>query len=264
MGINLDRFRKKQNQDWLDWLSDEPTPASVRNRMRVKAVQEASRPVPRSNAGPKAADTTPGSKDDQAKTVSIHISIPSTDALKRRAYTAWTWVVRHKPPRMVAIGAGSALVIGGLVVGSALFIHHNKQQQSDDSSTAVLSDQTEKPNFDYSLPKGDVSKLEKEPRFDAKRQVVNYVDSIGGVEITVSQQPLPEGFKDNTEDKVKKLAEDFTANHVLATANPTAYLGTSAKGPQTVIFAKKDLLVFIQSTSKIDDHDWAEYITSLK
>jgi hypothetical protein len=131
-------------------------------------------------------------------------------------------------------------------------------------NTSVLSDATTKPDFDYSLPKGKDAEVDQAVKYDATKKVVNFVDSIGGVQITVSQQPLPAGFEENTQDKVQKLAEDFSATHPLTTATPTAYLGTDSKGPQTVIFAKKKLLVFIQSANKIDDHDWAEYITNLQ
>lgn len=137
-------------------------------------------------------------------------------------------------------------------------------KKKPDDPKGVLSASSQKPDFAYSLPKGKESEAEGDVKYDAGKKVVNFRDSIGGVVITVSQQPLPEGLKEDTDNKVKKLAEDFAAKEVLSTANPTAYLGTSEKGPQTVIFAKNNLLVFIKSAKKIDNHDWAEYITNLK
>lgn len=260
MGIDLNRFKGKKNQDWVDWLADDPAPASVRNRMRQEAVRNASAPAQRNATVKEATPKKPADRNtgDGTKTVSIHISIPSGGQLKQTVLRAKKRIAKYKPPKYALIGAVTVIVLGALAGGGMLL--RNRHTSSEEPGAEVLSTQTAKPDFEYSLPKGDA----QEVRYNSERKVVSFVDSIGGVEITVSQQPLPEGFKDSVQDKVRKLAEDFSATEVLSTANPTAFLGTSAKGPQTVIFAKKDLLVFIQSAKKIDNHDWAEYITNLK
>lgn len=255
-GIDLGRFKGKKNDDWLDWLADDPVPASLRARMRSKAVQEASRPVVRRVGEQQANQPVTATKKSQNPSVSIHISIPKFNDIKLPK------IPKLQRKQLIIGGSSLAAVVVIATVGLiAIPKLHNKPTNSP---TGVLSAKDIKPDFAYSLPKATKTGATVETRYDAKRKVVSFKDSIGGVEITVSQQPMPENLKKNTDEGVKKLAEGFSANDVLSTANPTAYLGTDAKGPQTVIFVKKDLLVFIFSVGSIDKHDWSEYITNLE
>ena len=266
MGIDLGRFKAKKDDEWAEWLKDDPIPSTIRNRMRTQAVQQASQPrvrhvSERQHTNTPAPVVIPTKQDiEQSKdaAVSIHISIPKLKSPKQGVKSLIAKVSPHK--KWVMIGAGSVI----LLVGVPITLQLTKNDKDNGTDTAVLAEKTEKANFEYSLPDGDASEANGTVKYDATKKVVNYQDDIGGVAITISQQPLPSNFKDDTEAKVKKLAEDFAATKTIATANPTAYVGTSAKGPQTVIFSKKDLLVFIQSTKEIDDKDWAEYITNLK
>lgn len=273
MGLDLNRFRRKQSQDWLDWLEDEPAPSSVRANMRERAVREASSPVVRrvgdqrsvteSNIEQPQASQRQAADKTAVKQISVNIQLPSLHSVrsKARQLRSKTVSVIRKNQR-IAIGLSAAAIVVSGAYGVVQIKKHTANSSSD--GKGVLSDQTEKPTFEYSLPKGEESNAEGEVKFDAQKKVVNFRDSIGSTTITVSQQPLPAGFENDTDAKVKKLAEEFSAKDVLVNANPTAYLGTDEKGPQTVIFAKKDLLVFIQSTKQIDKNDWAEYITNLQ
>ncbi len=93
--------------------------------------------------------------------------------------------------------------------------------------------------------------------------VYAYDDSIGGVSISVSQQPLPSSFATNTDEKIAQLAKSYNATNKLATGDTTVYIGTSAKGPQSVIFTKNNLLVLIKSQSAVNDQAWKQYIIGL-
>ncbi len=251
-GIN---FKSKKDKEWLDWLADDPVPASMRSKMRAKAVEDANQYAPRAQAKP-APHPHAQPLDKNNQTISVHISLPKF----KKPNIQWSELkdkIPYADKRFIGVSAAVAVVIVG--VGIVTVWPDSKQGKPE-----VLSQQTETADFDYSLPKGGKEALDAPVRYDSTRKVVNYKDTIGGVEITISQQPLPAGFETDTEAKVKKTAEDFSATKVLATANPTAYIGTSIKGPQTVIFSKKKLLVFIQSAQAIDDHDWAEYITNLQ
>jgi hypothetical protein len=256
MGIDLGRFKRNKNDEWVEWLADDPIPAAIRGRMRAKAVQEASRPIVRRPGVPKPVEHVK-QVDNKPAAVSIHISVPKI-TFKKPTFKIPPQLLAHK--KWVISGAACFIVVAGLT-GVFLVTRDNKK---DEGGPAVLAETQQKADFAYSLPKGTTDGIEGDVRYNSERKLVNFKDSIGGVEITVSQQPLPEGFKEDTDNKVKKLAEDFSATKSIATANPTAYIGTSIKGPQTVIFTKKDLLVFIQSTKVIDEHDWAEYITNLQ
>lgn len=253
MGIDLGRFRANKKEEWLDWLADDPVPASLRARMRAKEVERASQHTSRRPVKPTLAQGPSGNTASTNKTVSINISVPK---LKRPS------LPKKLPANLTykKLGIGGAALVGIFAIGLIV----NKVATSEDkkpTETAVLSAEDQKPDFATVAPK---DKDAPTTRYDTKRKVVSFQDSIGGVAITISQQPLPQGLKEDTDNKVKKLAADFAATEVISTSNPTAYLGTSAKGPQTVIFSKKDLLIFIQSTKEIDTHDWAEYITKLE
>lgn len=258
MGINLGRFKSNKDKDeWVEWLADDPVPASIRHKMRSQAVQQASKPIVRRVGEPIAPQEL--NKASAAPTaVSINISIPRIN-LKKPGFKIPPKLISYK--KHVIVGVAVIIVVTGATT-ALLFTKNNDKKATD--TPGVLAENDQKANFAYSLPKGSSEGLDGAVKFDVQRKVVNYTDSIGGVAITISQQPLPEAFKQDTDAKVRKMAEDFSATKTIATANPTAYVGTSAKGPQTVIFSKKDLLVFIQSTKEIDDHDWAEYITSLQ
>ena len=91
-----------------------------------------------------------------------------------------------------------------------------------------------------------------------------YKDKIGNVAIRVSQQQLPDNFKANPQVELELLAKNSNANKTLVVNLDTAYLGTSAKGPQTVIMQKSGLLIFITSDSSINEVEWVEYIAKLK
>lgn len=90
--------------------------------------------------------------------------------------------------------------------------------------------------------------------------VFAYTDSIDGIKISVSQQPLPSGMDDA---QVAELAKKYNATTKLELSQPVVYIGASAKGPQSVIFTKNKLLVLIKSQGKISDEAWTNYIKSL-
>jgi len=94
--------------------------------------------------------------------------------------------------------------------------------------------------------------------------VFAYVDTIGDATINVSQQPLPESFKGNVAEQTARLAEAYSASKTLEAGGIKAYLGTSSKGPQSVIFTTDELLVLIKSKENIPDDAWEKYISTLE
>jgi hypothetical protein len=87
---------------------------------------------------------------------------------------------------------------------------------------------------------------------------------VEGILISVSQQELPENFATDTDTKVAELAKNFNATNSIKAPEVTAYIGTSAKGPQSVIFAKSGILVLIKSEKQISASAWSAYIETLK
>lgn len=266
MGIDLGRFRAgKQSQEWLDWLRDEPTPPQApvasrgaRNESRVRGAPM--RPSARIAAELSGREVGSNQSPNSSR---FRVAVPSfAHNLKRHAvqFANRMRTVVQRYPRQIAVGGALAVVV---VAGGITYMTLSDQKATSDQP-AVLAESTTKPNFTYALPDGDASSIDGTVRFDPKRKVVNYKDTVAGVSVTVSQQQLPEGLKEDSQEKIKKIAADFSATRALTTATPTAYIGDSIEGPQTVIFTKKDLLIFVLSANKVDDKDWAEYVTTLR
>lgn len=94
-----------------------------------------------------------------------------------------------------------------------------------------------------------------------KDPVFAFTDKVGDVSLRVSEQPL--GDDVDADKKIKEIAASFYATDKLVTRYATVYIGTSAKGPQSVIFAKNNILIMIQSSGKLSNDAWETYINTL-
>jgi len=125
---------------------------------------------------------------------------------------------------------------------------------------------SENPGFETLTPRGKSAddfggwKRVSPPKSDP---VFAYTDSIKGVPILVSQQAMPASFTGNINDEVTALAKQFNAAAEIDANGIIIYIGTSAKGPQSVIFTKNDLLILIKSQKQIENSAWAEYVKLL-
>lgn len=149
-----------------------------------------------------------------------------------------------------------ALVVVGCLVAGVLL-----RNASVNSDTDV-----KKPIYQTVLPKGKtIDELGGWKRVSPPKNdpVFAYTDMIDGVPISVSEQPLPQSFKNDTTGQVADLAKKFNATDKVAASSLDVYIGTSAKGPQSVIFAKNNLLVLIKSEKKVSDTSWAKYASLL-
>lgn len=90
-----------------------------------------------------------------------------------------------------------------------------------------------------------------------------YVDTIGSIPIRVSQQQLPKDFAANTAEEIDRLARAYAAETKLDVGDAIAYVGTSAKGPQSVIAVKNRVLILIKASAAIPNKEWEKYIKSL-
>ena len=193
-----------------------------------KPINRRAKPAPVAPPQPKPLPITPAAK-------------PRTSSLAR---------IRPLTKRILIIaGIIIILVVGGLLI--RLFFTHS----------AMLS-----PKYQTISPGGipieqlggwkRVSPPEKDPVFA-------YSDMIDGVNISVSQQPLPVSFEADPAGKTAELAKSYSATNKIEADKITIYIGTSVKGPQSVIFTKTDLLVLIKSEKKLSDASWKRYIESL-
>lgn len=121
------------------------------------------------------------------------------------------------------------------------------------------------PPFSTKTPRGEsydgkwtrVSPPERNP-------VYAFSDSIDGIRIIVSQQPLPKELRDQTATSTKTLAAGYSATEKLSVSGAVTYIGTSAKGPQSVIMTKDNLLILVKSSQRIPNTAWEKYLSDLR
>lgn len=189
------------------------------------------------------------------------------------------WSKVFQPPKLATpawnfwrVVAIVALVLLGILVyrvshliPTAPKTQHNSQQKPDMSRPGTLSKGS--PTFDTILP-GDksikqlggwtrVSPPDRDPVFA-------YADKIDNIPIIVSQQELPKDFDDDTAAQMSNLASNYYANRSVQAGDTKVYIGTSAKGPQSVIFTKSHLLVLIKAQASVPDDAWKTYVSSLR
>lgn len=169
--------------------------------------------------------------------------------------------------RLWIAGAALALLIAsfGLYPSRSTGTEPVSEPKKKVASERIAKD--ERPSYVTVLPKdrsiedlggwARVSPQDKEPVFA-------FADKLGDVPVTVSQQPLPASFKDDTAGKIADLAKQFNAQEKITAGSTTVYIGTSIKGPQSVVFTKQNLLILIKSSAKVENHRWIGYIEELQ
>lgn len=168
----------------------------------------------------------------------------------------------------------AAAVVVVIMLGSSVFGWIGQGGKTENNTVAeqsqtpgVLHAGSQAPQFDAVLPQGKtIEKLGGWVRVSPpdKDPVFAFVDVVNGVQLNVSQQELPQNLRTDTAKKVAELAEGFAANEKIIADGVEAYVGTSIRGPQSVIFVKNDLLILIKSSSRLTNQQWAAYIHSLR
>lgn len=162
----------------------------------------------------------------------------------------------------------SLLITTSIIVGGIFIIKTNYNDKHLTTNGVKVEDLAAKnPEYQTFLPNGKkISDLGGWQRVSPNDRVAvfAYIDEIDNVKINVSQQKLPEDFEQNTATQIAELAKSFKADQKMAVDNIEAYIGTSIKGPQSVIFVKNQTLILIKSSSKIENASWSSYIKSLQ
>jgi hypothetical protein len=171
-----------------------------------------------------------------------------------------------KKKRLAVSGAVLVIVVGG--AAGLLFLPDNKANKQQPTRADVLSveDLRQSPDFQAILPSGKtiedlggwlrVSPPDKDPVFA-------FVDTVEGAQLNVSQQRLPDDFKQDAAGELAELANQFGAKEKITVDQVDAYIGTSAKGPQSVLMVKSELLILIRASSALTNEQWVVYIASL-
>jgi len=135
------------------------------------------------------------------------------------------------------------------------------------SDTKVSDIGEAKPEFSTILPAGKtISNLGGWTLISPKgtAPAYTYTDRLNGIGINISEQILPEGFEEDTDQKIENLALGFNASQKISANGLAVYIGTSTDGPQSIIFRKNNLLILIKSDTTISNDQWVAYINSLQ
>ena len=159
-----------------------------------------------------------------------------------------------KQPKTLAVLL-LAVVLAGSIIGAGIV---KRGQASIDRPTLDVVKQLP---FKPVLPENKTVEWRKISP-PGSEPVYAYNDTLAETDIIVSQQELPRKLREP--DNLKNLAEQFNATNTLNVSGTTTYIGRSAKGPQSVIFAKNDVLVLIKSKDTIKDSAWIGYVASFK
>jgi len=198
-------------------------------------------------------------------TKTIHINVSFSSFSQSPGFQKIIARVRHLLSTKKAVSIVSiavVVIVGSLVVGSSIRQHNLANKTASNDPNKIVE------NLEYQtvLPSGEsISALGGWKRVSppGSGPVYAYIDAIDGIAISVSQQPLPKSFEGHSDSQVAELAKKFNATTKIDASGTTVYLGTSAKGPQSVILTKNGLLILIKSQGKIEDSSWATYATAL-
>jgi hypothetical protein len=164
----------------------------------------------------------------------------------------------------VAVGlTAAAIVVAYGVIG------HPGWLRSDQNGTSPITRLLTRGTPDYSTitPAGrSVDDLGGWARVSPpySSPVYSFVDKIDGVQINVSEQPLPKDFQTDTASHIERTATDFNATEKVQAKSTVFYIGTASNGPQSVIFTKNGLLILIKSGAPLTTSQWATYIDNLR
>ncbi len=236
---------------------------------------------------PEPPKTEPASKK-ATKTLEIKISLPPLPKLPPilkslrlpalRKATDYSKSPAKFRTKLSKLSRRSALTAGAIATIAVVSLGYYFTQSKDGANTAASADTADTaqkppgivrgdPTYRTLAPAGkDIADLGGWARISppGKDPVYAFADKIGGIGISVSQQPLPQNLKSDTEAQIKKLAGDFNATEKVTAGDTILYMGTSVDGPQSVIFSKSGLLILIKSASQIPNGQWVTYVDSLR
>ena len=221
---------------------------------------------------PKVVSNKKAVAQPQSKTIDINInfgSFPKLPKLKTLFKRVSFKSVKNRLSRFrftrrnIALLSGGALLLASLVLVPQFITKQGFWAKAGTSESSIADKQ---PQYTTITPSGkNIQDLGGWKRVSPpdRNPVFAYADKIGTVSINVSQQPIPDSFNPDKEEKVQEVAKGFNASEKIVVDGTTIFIGTSSKGPQSVITSKGDLLILIKSTGKIDNDAWGEYVKSL-
>ncbi len=190
--------------------------------------------------------------------IAINISIPQLPKIDKLKLTR----LKDKLPNKHILTTKPIIICGVIVllIFSVLIVNNLFNR---DKTTSVAGSKKVEQNPDFDALESS-SKSSKKPVFDEAKKVASFKDKVGSADLVVSQQKLPDTFKGDPAGKLAEFAKNNYLNDYVEVGETKVYIGQSIKGPQTLVFIKNGLLVFVSSDKTVKNSDWIEYIGLLK
>lgn len=164
----------------------------------------------------------------------------------RRLRAGFAWAIQKRWPALAAV-----ILLGG-IVALAIYLWPQDQPLAPTHNVVIPQSKSVEELGGWQR----VSPPDSDPVFA-------YSDQVDEIDISVSQQPIPQSFANNTSERVKELAESYSATTTFKAGDIDVYIGRSSKGPQSLIFVRDGLLVLIKSQDTLDQKTWTNYIVNL-
>jgi hypothetical protein len=169
------------------------------------------------------------------------------------------------PYQRIGYWAGGVALLAGLTIGGWNAYKHfwGRSKVAVKGTSTVLTSPSFTPVAPQNKPQLGQQGADPNSAYDGSKDLYTFRDMLMGFPVVVSQQPLPEKFKDaNT---LKKTAEGIGTVETVETAFGTAYIATVAKGEtQQVMLSYQNRLVMVQSFKKFDAETWKYYLETLR
>ena len=204
-------------------------------------------------------------------TIEIKLEVPQfekAEAVAKKTHQSAKKLWRRRWIR-IGIAAGFVVLVA-LITINILSKNGQNSATAEPGTTAEVTEADRKatvPYYETLLPAGKtIEQLGGWTRVSPpdRNAVFAFTDMIGNNRIVVSQQPLPLDFQEETESQVETLAKGYKATEKITVNGATVHIANSAKGPQTVLFTKSELLFLLRSSLPLSNDDWIGYINTLQ
>ncbi len=174
------------------------------------------------------------------------------------------------PYKKIAIWVGIGIVSLVIIIGAIFTVKHfffkpkpvvSMGASQDDA--AILTSPTFKPVAPKSKP-NLAQGSSQATSFDGKLDSYSFTDSLNGVPLTVSQQPIPATFS-SASQALSSVAKSMNAKTIIPTSSglPAYEVFNANTSIQSLVFTMNNLLIFIQSNFQHSNAEWTNYINSL-
>lgn len=184
--------------------------------------------------------------------ISLPFSLPSGEIITK---------IKQVDRRVLA---GVALLIIAVVPLSIVLRDSSDSGPQVRGDTEVITVTGEGANFESVFPQG-LDDQTSEPFVDDARGLISYQTSNQYGDFIVTQQALPDEFKENPEN-IKNLAlslSEKTSINRFETDKGIVHVVEAADQSQTMLFSFEDKLIFVTSPDPLDIDTWVVFINSL-